>query len=119
MPRLQAKNLFGDSRLIEKAFLAEWVAYKETSQLGKQLLRLLLGDEVAAGERAAAHIGRDLAPVGQAVKKGLDHRVLTPQGEHRHLQFSSRILAVVHEIDGRRSAVILAGGVDGARIAEG
>jgi hypothetical protein len=35
MPRLQAKNLFGDSRLIEKAFLAERVPLKETSQLGK------------------------------------------------------------------------------------
>src|SRR5690606_9248824 len=92
---------------------------KEAAQLGEKLAGLLLGDEVSAGEGAPAHVGGDLAPVGKAVEERLDDALPAPEGEHRHADFLAQVLPVVDEVDGGRGAVILAGGVDGARIPEG
>src|SRR5687768_16862442 len=57
---------------------------KEARQLRKQLLRLLLGDKVAARQGAAAHVGRHFAPVVEALEQRPDHALLSPQREHRH-----------------------------------
>src|ERR1051325_3553636 len=91
---------------------------KKTAQLAHELLRPLLGNEVAAGERAAAHVGRDLAPVFQAVEERLDHALLSPEREQRHADLPRQVLLVVHQVDGGGGAVVLAGRVDGARVLE-
>ena len=59
---------------------------------------------------------RHLAPVGEAVEHRADRGMLRPEREHRHRQFLLQAFPVVHQVDGGRRAVVLAGAVDAARI---
>src|ERR1051325_3381076 len=92
--------------------------FPELLQFGEQLRRLFFRDEVAALQRPASHVGSDLAPVLHAVEQRLDHALPAPQGEQRHVDLLPQVLLVVHPVDGRGSAGVLARRVDGARLAK-
>src|SRR5712664_869079 len=92
---------------------------EKASQFGQQFLRFFFRNEMPALERAAVDVGGDFAPVGEAVEQGFDDALAAPEGEDGHFYFPAEVLLVVHQVDGRGGAVVLAGGVDGARVLEG
>src|SRR5205085_7974760 len=87
-------------------------------QLAEELARFFFGNEMAAVERPPTHVLGDLAPVGEAIEERLDDAVPAPEREHGHADLFAPILLVVHQVDRRRSAIVLAGRMDRARIAE-
>ena len=91
---------------------------EEAPQFAQHVVRFFFRQEVAAIERAAAHVPRHLAPVGERLEHHLDDALLAPQDHHRHAQFLLQVFFVVHQVDARGRPVVLAGAVDGLRIAE-
>ena len=79
-------------------------------------LRFLLGHEVATVQGLTSHVLRHGAPVGQAIEHCADHAAASPERQHRHGDLASGVVAIVLEVDGGRSAVVLATGMDGASV---
>src|SRR5258706_12344505 len=70
-------------------------------------------------QSAAVDVGGDFAPVFDGIEERFDHALAAPDGEEGHADLVLEVLLVVEEIDRGRGAVVLAGGVDGARVLEG
>ena len=78
------------------AALAVW--REKASELGDQLARLLLGDEVAAVERPAAHVLGHLPPVGEAIEECRDFQQTRPENNERRRAIARwRILELLRE----------------------
>jgi hypothetical protein len=104
-------SLFGGPRLVGQ----------EVLEGGGGLERDLLGQEVAAGQRAAGHRVGVLAPdLGDVAVVAADEAVFAPEGE----QWDGDALAaggggvIVFQVGADGGAVVLAGGVDRGRLAE-
>src|SRR5258708_7544581 len=93
-------------------------AVKERAQRAQGLVGCFLGQEMAARQRMAAHIDRLFAPDRERVIEPADDAIPAPQHEQRALDFLAGVGRVMLEIDRGAGAIILAGGVDGRRIAE-
>src|ERR1700722_11571180 len=94
---------------------------EEVAQGGGGLCRAFLGEEVAAGQGAGAHVVGVLAPDRRDVAVVLAHEaVLAPQGEQRGgdplAAGGGGVIVVQVGADG--GAVVLARGVDGGRVPE-
>ncbi len=94
---------------------------QEVLEGGGRLHRDLLGQEVAAGQRAAGHRVGVLAPHrGDVAVVAADEAVLAPEGQQRDgdALAARRGGVVVVQVGPGRGAVVLAGGVDRGRLAE-
>ena len=110
-----------EGRITKKAIQVNTItrAEKERLELRERLVRALLGEEVAAWQRPAAHVAAHAA-------RQTSHHVVEPaHGAARHptapaadTRPCSPSAAVVLEVDRRAGAVVLAGGVDRRRVAE-
>src|SRR5215469_9365875 len=97
------------------------ILFKKVLKSRGRLHRHLLGEVVAAGQRAAVDLDRVLLPDRQhVVVVAADEAVLTPQREQRrgHLLAAGGGRVVVVQVDGGGGTVVLAGGVDRGRVAE-
>src|SRR5215813_4539275 len=94
---------------------------KEIAQLAKSLVRRLVGEVMAAGQRlGAADVGGVARPDRLRVMMAADAAGRAPQDQHRTGDFSAsvEVLRVHLEVDTEGRAIILAHGVHGRRILE-
>lgn len=94
------------------------IATQKALDFGERPGWSLLGNEVAAVERAPGDVLGDFAPIGQAAELRLDHGVLAPKDENRHCEQFPPVAMVMLEIDRAGSTKVFTRGVDRTRIAE-
>src|SRR5262249_20169937 len=90
-------------------------------QARRHFLRRPFRQVVAAGERLAlvADVAGALAPGRGHVEEPAHRSVLGPQHQQGTRDLLALVFLVVLQVNGRRGAVVFAGGVNGARDAEG